>query len=187
MSAQDTTPWSDERTARAIQLQTDGLSASQIARELGGGLSRNAVIGKLKRSGNGGKYSRSQGGERAPIFRMPRIRTPERRGEELNFARRMAGKRESTSPKNRAQRQAAAAQLREEFACTEIIDLTPEQSATKCTLMELNRHTCRFPLGNPQQPDFGYCGAEPMEDRPYCGRHWHITHQPRVSRETVRA
>jgi GcrA cell cycle regulator len=45
-----TSPWSDERTARAKSLWIDGWSAGQIAIDLGG-VTRNAVIGRLNRLG----------------------------------------------------------------------------------------------------------------------------------------
>ena len=38
--------WTKERIERLKELWTEGLSASQIAAELGGGLTRNAVLGK---------------------------------------------------------------------------------------------------------------------------------------------
>ena len=46
---QYTNPWSEERVSQLRELVKQGLSAGQIARELG--LSRNAVIGKLSRLG----------------------------------------------------------------------------------------------------------------------------------------
>jgi len=42
--------WTDERVEQLKQLWTEGLSASQIARQLGG-VTRNAVIGKVHRLG----------------------------------------------------------------------------------------------------------------------------------------
>src|SRR3954453_15613541 len=47
--------WTDERVERLKKLWSDGLSASQIAAELGGGVTRNAVIGKVHRLGLSGR------------------------------------------------------------------------------------------------------------------------------------
>lgn len=44
-------PWSDARLARLVELWNARLSASQIARQLGDGLTRSAVVGKLFRMG----------------------------------------------------------------------------------------------------------------------------------------
>ena len=49
-SAMTTINWTDERVEMLKKLWTDGLSASQIAAEIGG-CSRNAVIGKVHRLG----------------------------------------------------------------------------------------------------------------------------------------
>lgn len=43
--------WTDENTARALELYVKGDSASEIAKALGRGFTRNAVIGKIHRSG----------------------------------------------------------------------------------------------------------------------------------------
>lgn len=43
--------WTDERMAKLKTLWLQGLSCSQIAAQLGGGISRNAVIGKRVRMG----------------------------------------------------------------------------------------------------------------------------------------
>ena len=51
--------WTDERVEQLKQLWTEGLSASQIARVLGG-LTRNAVIGKVHRLGLAGRASPSR-------------------------------------------------------------------------------------------------------------------------------
>ncbi|MCE9521644.1 MAG: GcrA family cell cycle regulator [Alphaproteobacteria bacterium] len=46
--------WTDERVEQLKQLWADGLSASQIARQMGG-VTRNAVIGKVHRLGLAGR------------------------------------------------------------------------------------------------------------------------------------
>lgn len=48
MSAED---WTEERVSKLKTLWMQGLSCSQIARQLGGGITRNAVIGKRMRMG----------------------------------------------------------------------------------------------------------------------------------------
>ncbi|HVY34851.1 MAG TPA: GcrA family cell cycle regulator, partial [Caulobacteraceae bacterium] len=53
--------WTPERVARAAKFWTeDGLSAAEIAQRLGG-VTRNAVIGKLCRIGLAGQGSRKSG------------------------------------------------------------------------------------------------------------------------------
>ncbi|HTK78816.1 MAG TPA: GcrA family cell cycle regulator [Rhizomicrobium sp.] len=72
--------WTDERVDQLKSLWTEGLSASQIARVLGEGITRNAVIGKVHRLGLAGRavVSRSEHRPRLPSApRMPRVHLPE--------------------------------------------------------------------------------------------------------------
>jgi GcrA cell cycle regulator len=39
------------------------------------------------------------------------------------------------------------------------------------TLLELAPHHCRFPVGDPQDPDFFFCGATKLGDSSYCAAH----------------
>ena len=64
----DMQTWTDERVELLKKLWADGLSASQIAGELGG-ITRNAVIGKVHRLGLSGRA-------KAPSSSVPRQRKP---------------------------------------------------------------------------------------------------------------
>src|SRR5688572_2152409 len=61
--------WTDERVELLKKLWADGLSASQIAGELGG-ITRNAVIGKVHRLGLSGRAKSASSS--APRVRKPR-------------------------------------------------------------------------------------------------------------------
>jgi len=61
--------WTEERVEQLKQLWAEGLSASQIARQLGG-VTRNAVIGKVHRLGLAGRATPA----RAERPRMPVVR-----------------------------------------------------------------------------------------------------------------
>src|ERR1700761_6355594 len=65
--------WTDERVELLKKLWLDGLSASQIAKQLGG-VTRNAVIGKVHRLGLSGRATPSQ--PQRPTFKAPRAPRP---------------------------------------------------------------------------------------------------------------
>jgi GcrA cell cycle regulator len=65
--------WTEERVARLSELWSEGLSAAQIARQLGGGVTRNAIIGKIHRLGLSGRAAPSRPG-RQPKPIGPRAR-----------------------------------------------------------------------------------------------------------------
>ncbi len=62
--------WTDDRVATLTKLWADGLSASQIAAELGG-VTRNAVIGKVHRLGLSGRAKPTSSGSKH-VSRKPR-------------------------------------------------------------------------------------------------------------------
>jgi GcrA cell cycle regulator len=43
--------------------------------------------------------------------------------------------------------------------------------AQRRTLLDLDSHTCRWPVGDPGSCDFFFCGAPPRSGRPYCAEH----------------
>src|SRR3954463_13065323 len=71
----DMQTWTDERVERLKKLWADGLSASQIAGELGG-VTRNAVIGKVHRLGLSGRRQPTPTTKRHPPAHPPRIPRP---------------------------------------------------------------------------------------------------------------
>lgn len=46
-----------------------------------------------------------------------------------------------------------------------------------CSLEELDGTTCRFPIGDPGEPGFHFCGEAPIDRNPYCARHRRIAYQ----------
>lgn len=61
--------WTDDRVERLKTLWSEGFSCSQISRSLGGGMSRNAVIGKVTRLGLSGAQARAERPRVAPVLR----------------------------------------------------------------------------------------------------------------------
>jgi GcrA cell cycle regulator len=80
--------WTDERVELLKKLWQDGLSASQIARQLGG-VTRNAVIGKVHRLGLSGRAQPSK--PRRVVFKAPRqVRPARARAAPATMSRREA-------------------------------------------------------------------------------------------------
>ena len=47
-----------------------------------------------------------------------------------------------------------------------------------CSLMELGQATCRWPVGEPGEAGFAFCGAAPLANYPYCPAHCLIAYRP---------
>lgn len=54
------------------------------------------------------------------------------------------------------------------------------------TLLELTSKTCRWPVGDPYEPGFFFCGAKPEEDCVYCAAHKARAYQNPPARKTPR-
>jgi GcrA cell cycle regulator len=47
-----------------------------------------------------------------------------------------------------------------------------------CTLLDLTAATCRWPVGEPGEANFVFCGAAPFRRYPYCLAHCLIAYRP---------
>jgi GcrA cell cycle regulator len=155
--------WTDERVALLSKLWAEGLSASQIAAELGG-VTRNAVIGKVHRLGLSGRSKpASNSPKRAKRTRNTYNSKPRTAGTKTTPAR-VGGQ---ASPKMVPQ------------------DLE-EPVSKKLSLVELVENTCKWPDGDPATDDFHFCGNKTHEDNPYCEYHCRLAYQPQNDRRRDR-
>ncbi len=154
--------WTDERVELLKKLWADGLSASQIAAELGG-ITRNAVIGKVHRLGLSGRA-------KSPSSTSPRPRKA-----------RSSGMMRVSRPTMRGN--TAFAYEYELEPEPELIDIPLEQ---RKTLLQLTEKTCRWPVGDPGSSEFYFCGGDSVNDLPYCSYHSRIAYQPAHERRNKR-
>lgn len=162
--------WTEERIVILERLWKDGCSAAVIARELGG-LTRNAVIGKLHRLA----LSR---GKKDRVAARPHAAKPAQAAQARLTRRCMPRWR------RRRVRSTFSAKLGFAGTATESADkllaaLRREHSPApgegedfphRCGLLDLTRERCRFPIGDPQTPDFFFCGEARAPGLPYCAR-----------------
>ena len=156
--------WSSERIEQLRALWRDGLSASQIAAVLGG-ITRNAVIGKAHRLGLTGRPSpiknRIAGQARPRPVRRPRAeRVPAQRPPAV-----------------------AATPVRRVEPALPPLELEDMPGATILTLTD---RICKWPIGDPRDPDFHFCGRVSAEGLPYCTDHARRAYQPPAKRSGER-
>lgn len=155
--------WTDERVELLKKLWADGLSASQIAAELGG-ITRNAVIGKVHRLGLSGRA-------KSPSSAAPRPRKARSSGHMLRVQR----------PQMRGN--TALAYEYEAEPEPELVEIPVEQ---RKTLLQLSDKTCRWPVGDPGSPEFFFCGGDAANELPYCSFHSRVAYQPTDRRRDKR-
>jgi GcrA cell cycle regulator len=144
--------WSESAVYNLKAHWKDGLSAAQIAKQLApqGGLSRNAVIGKVHRIGLAQRACPSRP-------RIPRQR------------------RQQIAPEMLAQRQTmyvkAAPIVRTGGPGLEALSARGDAA-----VLSLDADQCKYPIGDPKHADFGFCAR--TCSGVYCGAHRGLLYQP---------
>ena len=164
--------WTDERVEQLKKLWAEGLSASQIAGRLGG-VTRNAVIGKVHRLGLSGRATTSR-------MKSHRARP---RAAAANPAKRVAKPRFGTvgNPALRALYNPEATEAYVPPAEDLVIPLGERK-----TLQMLTENSCRWPIGDPQSVDFHFCNQHKVPGLPYCEHHARRAFQPPQPRRRER-
>jgi GcrA cell cycle regulator len=167
--------WTDEIVEQLKQHWTDGKSASQIAGLLGNGVTRNAVIGKVHRLGLAGRAKTPSSAASRPRRHAPPL------------THRAAGPRLSSAAPRMVRGATALAVAPE--ALSEVIEPEFESvvvpMSLRVTIVELKESMCRWPLGDPANAEFRYCGS-PTATKPYCAYHASLAYQPAQERRRDR-
>lgn len=167
--------WTDDRVELLKRLWAEGLSASQIALQLGEA-SRNAVIGKVHRLGLAGRA-------KAVVPAAPRQRKPRAPGPVVRMARPGGVVRGNTAlaavPVYEEEEVAPAAAPR--VAAENVVPI-----GQRCNILELGIGRCRWPVGDPGASDFFFCGGKTAGVSPYCGYHARIAYHPQADRRRER-
>jgi GcrA cell cycle regulator len=134
--------WTDERVEQLKGLWNEGLSASQIARALGG-ITRNAVIGKVHRLGLAGRAAPAR------------------------------------AERPRAQRRSS---IHAAPPLPEVIEEDPIKldDGNFATVLTITDRMCHWPIGDPSETEFHFCGRKPRNGSPYCEAHARKAYQPQT-------
>lgn len=155
MANKKNSPWNDEaRVAELLKLVASGLSAAEVAAAMGGGLTRNAVLGRIHRMGLS-----------KPINyrpkRKPRQQATNIGGRALKLIRRKTG----------GQPKLPVHDIPEPIA----------PNSLELTILEIGTGQCRYPTRS--DTPFFFCGhaTSPQRDgSPYCEFHHRMCFQSRA-------
>ncbi len=184
--------WTDDRVEQLKTLWTEGMSASQIAKELGG-VTRNAVIGKVHRLG---LSSRNQGKPEAAekpaepavataavapaieeVARAPEPESPVRKEPVADSVKASDDKTSELPAPVTAPEGMVTIPSENQVDIAEI-----DRDAHKLGLMDLTERTCKWPIGDPSRGEFYFCGHAVVPGKPYCKGHTAAAYQPMSSR-----
>ncbi len=176
--------WTDERVETLKKMWGEGQSASQIAKELGG-VTRNAVIGKVHRLGLS-----NRAGSSAPA--------PEKKAAKPAAPKKPAAKvapedkvievtvtpRKPIVPAGQPLPPQPSANEISPEALAKVNEV--EKTAKRISLMDLTERTCKWPIGDPATDDFWFCGLSVQQGKPYCEAHVGVAFQPMSNRRDRR-
>lgn len=159
--------WTDERVELLKKLWADGLSASQIASQLGG-VTRNAVIGKVHRLNLSGRAK--------PAATQARPRKTRQPAAAPAVHRSTSAPRPMVQGNNALKMQPTPAPRRAPVQVP-MEDLVVPISL-KVSLLALNDQMCKWPIGDPGSEAFHFCGHRSFNGLPYCEYHSRLAYQP---------
>ena len=199
--------WTEERVKKLTLLWKSGNSASKIAIELGEGVSRNAVIGKIHRLGlsergsgsnvsgpkkiqnkmkdkNLSKHQDLKVSQLDNILEESSQRKGKKRGRKPSIKNLTSSENKSTTGSNANENSSlAVGQIDNEIDKVALANMMEiEKKAKKLSLLELTEKTCKWPIGDPATSEFWFCGHPSEQGKPYCNTHISIAFQPIATR-----
>lgn len=142
--------WTEERIEELTRLWEAGQSASQIGKSLG--MSKNAVIGKAHR------------------LKLPARPSPIRAAS----ASTRPAMRNTPRPVQR-QRPPGSGKARPHLESVTPVAPAPRQAPPRIAPRQVRRRAdgrgCLWPIGDPGDADFHFCGGESVPGKPYCDTH----------------
>ncbi|OYX20050.1 MAG: GcrA cell cycle regulator [Rhodobacterales bacterium 32-66-9] len=196
--------WTDERVETLKRMWNEGQSASQIAKELGG-VTRNAVIGKVHRLGLSNRAGAGHDEEEAAPAPAPAAAAKPDPVPRPDPSPRAEASRPSgpTAPPGAPASNVTPLPVRKTIIPAgqplppqpSLNEISPEalasvreveKRAKRLTLMELTERTCKWPIGDPATDDFWFCGLPSLPGKPYCEAHVGVAFQPMSARRDRR-
>jgi GcrA cell cycle regulator len=172
MKSKDKISWTDDRIALLKRMWKEGKSAAEIAKAVGKGVTRNAVIGKAHRMGLSGRPS--------PI-KKPES-TSSAAPKKAAAASALPVGRSKEQPKAIAKKPGAAPAVAPQQGFKSPAPLRTAEDVRKfekeevppgggVPLIDLTERMCKWPIGDPRDADFIFCGLAIRPGTPYCPQH----------------
>ena len=138
--------WTTDMIEKLRQLWKDGLTTNEIAKRLG--VSKNSIVGKVHRLSLTARPSPIKKKAEQPVVKV----------EEAPAKPAKSARKITIEPVE--------------------INLTATQTTSSASdktgnipLTELDNHTCRWPIGDPRDENFCFCGKKVRSGQTYCDEH----------------
>ncbi len=140
--------WTSEMIDKLRQMWKQGLTTSEIAKKIG--VSKNSIVGKVHRLNLTARPSPIKKKENV-VLEQPAQKSVEKTPKSAKSVKKVKIEPVEISP-------------------TVVVPTTVEK--TGCIpLTELDNHTCRWPIGDPRDEGFCFCGKKVRSGQTYCEEH----------------
>lgn len=146
--------WTDEAVEELKKMWDKGMTTGQIAKVLG--VTKNSIIGKVHRLCLTARPS--------PIKKSTNSEKKDTKPAKIE--KNTTKKAKTTAPKAEKVKEVVI-EKKEEVTKVE----TPTIEELNIPLIKLDNHTCRWPLGDPRDEDFCFCGKKIKTGQTYCEEH----------------
>ena len=144
--------WTDEAVEELKRMWDRGMTTGQIAKALN--VTKNSIIGKVHRLCLTARPS--------PIKKTDLAET-----EKKNTKKEKSNKEKNTQVKQAPAKATAA----KETKTVKPVAKPVAAETTNIPLVKLDNHTCRWPMGDPRDDDFCFCGKRVRTGQTYCEEH----------------
>ncbi len=173
-------PWTDDMVDSLKKMWDEGLSTGEIGKRLG--VSKNSIVGKVHRLQLTARPSPIKKKEdTAEKTKETPVKTKEKKTTVPEEKKTVAPKAEKEAPAPKAEKptvenkpapQRSPIKEKESMINMSIpVAAAPRKPGDKVTVTDLDNHTCRWPIGDPKDENFHFCGAKVKVGQTYCEEH----------------
>lgn len=148
--------WTDEAVEELKKMWERGMTTGQIAKALN--VTKNSIIGKVHRLCLTARPS--------PIKKTDAPKETTVQGKEKLKTQDTANKGKVSAQKEKEDVPATPKIVKEKQPAAK-----PAVETSRIPLVKLDNHTCRWPLGDPRDEDFCFCGKKIKTGQTYCEEH----------------
>ena len=188
-------PWTDDMVESLKKMWEDGLSTGEIGKRLG--VSKNSIVGKVHRlqlTARPSPIKKKDSEETAP---KTKIKSTEKAAKTASPKPESNTPKESPAPKEPAKKaetpkiepkQNPETKQPKEKGTDAYINVSipvihsPKKPGDKMTVVDLDNHTCRWPIGDPKDENFHFCGAPVRIGQTYCEEHAAIAYVKNIKK-----
>ncbi len=162
--------WTDQMVEDLKRMWKEGLTTGEIGRRLN--VSKNSIVGKVHRLGLSGRPSpikKKSDAEKTAAPKTSPVKENKPKAENTKFEAPKSEAPKATTPTYKT--------IKEEKTSFEpkfmpkLSSKENSQPKQNISLTELDNHTCRWPLGDPKDENFRFCGKKVRIGQTYCDEH----------------